>query len=428
MLERFLARRLPRGSPPRRIVVLTGARQVGKTTLARTHYGDRFRYLNLDSPGERQRVRTVAAEAWGRVVGPAVLDEVQKAPELLEKLKWSFDEREVDFSVLLGSSRILLLDKVKESLAGRVFLYELWPLTCGELAPHFGGVLPDRPLVVRLLDAGLALHTELEGFEQGVAGREPAAAQAALQHLLDWGGMPSLLELPPAERFPWLDSYQATYLERDLSDLARLRDLDSFVTCHRLAALRAGNLLSYSELARDAGLPVTTTRRYLRYLELSYQTILLPAWAGNLGRRLIKAPKLLWVDAGVQRSLSGQEMGLTGSQYESFLIAQILSTLWAFGVRVRHSFLRSSSGLEVDLLLETQQGILAIEIKTARRPVAKMARPIERVRRLLGDRYIGGLVVCRCDTVGRLSETVFAVPDWLLLGLEYRGAKNTPPG
>ncbi len=418
MLKRYLSRRLPLGPPPRRLVVLTGARQVGKTTLARAAYEAGLRYLNLDSPGERQRLRPVSAEAWGRVVGEAVLDEVQKAPDLLEKIKWAFDEGEIGFSVLLGSSRILLLDKVKESLAGRVFLYELWPLTCGELAPHFGGGLPDVPLIVRLMEPGVDMASVLGPFEDGVAGREPAAAQAALQHLLDWGGMPSLLELPPEERFTWLDSYQATYLERDLSDLARLRDLEPFVTCHRLAALRAGNILSYSELARDAGLPVTTVRRYLRYLGLSYQTMLLPAWSRNLGVRLVKAPKLLWVDAGVQRVLSGQEGGLTGSQYESFIISQILTTLWTLGVRVRASYLRTSGGLEVDLLLETAAGVLALEVKTARRPAASMARPIERVRRLLGDRYLGGLVVCRCDTVTRLSETVYAVADWMLLGMD----------
>jgi len=93
-----------------------------------------------------------------------------------------------------------------------------------------------------------------------------------------------------------------------------LRDLDPFLTCHRLAALRAGCLLSYSELARDVGLPVTTVRRYLRYLELSYQTLRLPAWAGNPTVRLVKSPKLIWFDLGVQRVLSGQLRGLTGEQ------------------------------------------------------------------------------------------------------------------
>ncbi|MBW8879442.1 MAG: ATP-binding protein [Acidobacteria bacterium] len=417
MLARTLAARLPQPSRPRRIVVLTGARQVGKTTLARALYGSALRYLNLDSPGERERLRAVPAEAWGRVVGQAVLDEVQKAPGLLDKIKWAYDEGDLAFSVLLGSSRIVLLKQVRESLAGRVFLYELWPLTVGELAPHYGGTLPAEPLI-----AGMA--GDLQGFtdrllvlQDGVVGPQVGAAQAALQHVLEWGGLPALLQYPAEERRDWLDSYQATYLERDLADLANLRDLEAFALCHRLAALRAGRILSYSELARDAGLPVSTVRRYLRYLDLSFQTFHLPAWAGNPSVRLIKSPKLIWFDSGVQRALSGEIGGLRGEQYENAVIAQILITLRNLGVRAEASYLRTSGGLEVDLVLEWQEGLLGIEFKARPKVDARDATALEQARRVLGDRYRGGLVVYRGDQVVRLTESVFAMPDWLLLGM-----------
>jgi predicted AAA+ superfamily ATPase len=417
MLERFLARRLPLASPPRRIPVLTGARQVGKTTLAKALYADSLRYVNLDSPGERQRLGKVPAEGWGVSVGAAVLDEVQKAPHLLEKLKWAFDQGEIDFSVLLGSSRILLLDKVKESLAGRVFLFELWPLTVGELVPHFGGPLPSPPFATRILAEGADLKAEIDTLASRTATSAAGRADAAVTHVLAWGGMPPLLELGDEDRWQWLDSYQATYLERDLGDLARLRDLQAFTTCHRLAALRAGCLLQYSDLARDAGVPATTTKSYLRYLELSYQTIRLPAWSANLGVRLVKAPKLIWCDSGIQRTLSGQTGGLSGAQYESTMVAQVLMTLWNHGMRFDHSHLRTSGGLEVDLVLEQQQGIVAIELKARSKVDARDARPIEKARRLFGDAYRGGLVVYRGPEVVRLTETVFAIPDWALLGV-----------
>ncbi|HEX5759262.1 MAG TPA: ATP-binding protein [Thermoanaerobaculia bacterium] len=416
MLSRAITTRLPSPEGPRRLVVLTGARQVGKTTLARSLYGERLRYLNLDSPGERERLQGVPAEAWGRVVGPAVLDEVQKAPGLLDKIKWAYDEGELAFSVLLGSSRILLLEQVRETLAGRVFLYELWPLTAGELAAHYGGARPTEPLVAALAADPAGAGGRLRPLLDGVVGPQAGAAQAAIQHSLEWGGLPALLQYAVEERRQWLDAYQATYLERDLADLAQLRDLEAFAHCHRLASLRAGRILSYSELARDAGLPVTTVRRYLRYLELSYQIFHLPAWAGNPALRLVKAPKLVWFDSGVQRALSGEVGGLRGEQYENALIGQILMTVWNMGVRVEASYLRTTGGLEVDLLLERQEGLLAFELKARPRVTPHDATPIERARRIWGDRYRGGIVVYRGQRVVQLSETVFAVPDWLLLG------------
>lgn len=416
MIPRMLAARLPSPTGPRRLVVLTGARQVGKTTLARGLYGDTLRYLNLDSHGERERLRAVPAEAWARVVGPAVLDEVQKAPSLLDAIKWAYDEGELAFSVLLGSSRILLLEQVRETLAGRVFLYELWPLTTAELARHFGGACPAEPLVARLVANPEGAASLLRSLLAGVVGPQAGAAQAALDHSLEWGGLPALLQYPVEDRRAWLDAYQATYLERDLADLAKLRDLEAFSHCHRLAALRAGGILSYSELARDAGLPVSTVRRYLRYLELSYQIVHLPAWAGNPGVRLVKASKLIWVDSGVQRALSGQVGGLRGEQYESMMTAQILMTLWNLGVRVEASYLRTAGGLEVDLVLERQEGLLAFELKARPRVDARDATALERAARLFGDRYQAGIVVYRGQQVVQLTERVFAVPDWLLVG------------
>jgi predicted AAA+ superfamily ATPase len=424
VLDRYLARRLPSPSGPRRLVVVTGARQVGKTTLARHLYGGALRYLNLDSPGERERVRGVPAEGWAKAVGPAVLDEVQKAPDVFEKLKWAYDEGQLDYSVLLGSSRILLLDRVRESLAGRVFLYEMWPLTVGELTPAYGGALPREPWILRLATGSEPLGEILEPLLGGIVGSEAGAAQTAMHHVLEWGGLPSLLQYPPEERLAWLDAYQATYLERDLGDLAQLRNLDAFTACHRLAAHRAGRILSFSELARDAALPVTTTRRYLRYLELSYQTFRLGAWARGAGTRWIKAPKLIWFDLGVQRTLSGQLAGLSGEQYESAIIGQILITLWSLGARFTASYLRTAGGLEIDLLLESQDRVLALEIKARSTVSGRDAAPFTRARRHLGERLAGGLVVYRGQQVVELGEGVFAIPDWVLLGL---GAE-TPGG
>ena len=129
---RLLSARLPAASD-RRLVVLTGARQTGKTTLVQRQYPEQL-YLNLDDVDRRSELREMPTAQWGTAVGPAVLDEAQKEPSVFEKVKFAYDAREIDFSVLLGSSRVLLLDRVRETLAGRAFLYELWPLMLCELS------------------------------------------------------------------------------------------------------------------------------------------------------------------------------------------------------------------------------------------------------------------------------------------------------
>ena len=132
--------------------------------------------------------------------------------------------------------------------------------------------------------------------------------------------------------------------------------------------------------------------------------------------RLVKAPKLIWFDLGVQRALSGQREGLTGEQYESAMVGQVLTTLAALGRRVEAAHLRTSGGLEVDLILEGAGGILAVEMKNRPKVDRRDATAIERARKVLGDRYRGGLVVYRGAEIAKLSETVWAVPDWRLLG------------
>jgi len=142
----------------------------------------------------------------------------------------------------------------------------------------------------------------------------------------------------------------------------------------------------------------------------------LPAWSGNPSIRLIKAPKLIWFDLGVQRVLSGQIRGLTGHQYEVAILGQILITLQSVGVRAESSFLRTAGGLEVDMILETQQGLLAFELKSRAAVSHRDAASIERARNVIGETYRGGVVVYRGNRVEQLTETVFAVPDWWLLG------------
>lgn len=405
-LYRHLMVRMPDASR-RRLVILTGARQTGKTTLARAVYPD-LRYVNLDAPENREAVRAIASAAWARDMGAAILDEAQKEPVVFEKVKYAYDDGVLSFSVLLGSSQILLLKKIRETLAGRVSLFELWPLMMSEIAA--AGKVPSPPLVDRLFsEASLKdVFADIPGI---LLDREDEAARRAESHLLQWGGMPGLLTLSDDERRQWLKDYGFTYLERDLGDLARLDDLSPFRKFQQLTALRSGCLLNYSELARDAAVSVDTARRYLEYLRLSYQTLLLPPYRVNLTSAVIKTPKVYWLDVGLLRSLSGMRGAVTGEIYETMVVGELMKWMKTAGRDGELTFYRTRSGLEVDILLETAAGVVGMEIKNRRVIAPKDVTALREVARGLGDRWRGGLVIYAGDTIMPLADPeIWAVP------------------
>ena len=394
-------------SSRRRLVILTGARQTGKTTLAKVVYPD-LHYVNLDAPENREAVRSIASASWARDMGAAILDEAQKEPIVFEKVKYSYDDGALAFSVLLGSSQILLLKRIRETLAGRVSLFELWPLMMSEIAAT--GNVPSPPLVDRLFSEA-SLKDILGSIPGILLDREDEAARRAEAYLLQWGGMPGLLPLNDDERRQWLKDYGYTYLERDLGDLARLDDLSPFRKFQRLTALRSGCLLNYSELARDAAVSVDTARRYLEYLRLSYQTLLLPPYRINLTSAVVKTPKVYWLDVGLLRSLSGMSGAVTGEIYETMVVGELMKWMKTAGRNGDLYFYRTRSGLEVDILLETSAGVVGMEIKNRRVIASKDVTALREVARGLGDRWRGGLVIYGGDSIKPLADPeIWAVP------------------
>jgi len=410
-VKRHVWSRLP--TPEERtLVLLTGARQTGKTTTARTVYPD-LNHLNLDALECRDQLDQVSSFQWGETVGRAVLDEAQKLPSAFDKLKFAFDAGQVDFSVLLGSARILLLQRIRESLAGRVLIYEQWPLTLGELLTRDGRDL--RPPLLDSLLRGSAVDAVLAKARPILLGPEEDVRQQAEKHLLLHGGMPALLHRPAQRHVTWLKSYEATYLERDLADLARLHDLQPFRTFQRLAALRAGSLLSFSELARDAGISVETARRYLEYLRISYQAFLLPPFSRNLTSRVVKTPKLYWVDTGLLRAMCGYGDAVPGAVYENYVVAEMLKYARTCDAPARLSFYRTRSGAEVDVMIETPDGVAALEIKMSATVRRHDIGGLVRLREALGNEWLGGIVVYRGRTIEELGDGIWAAPSWRLL-------------
>jgi len=407
---RFLGRFLP--NPTKRsLVVLTGARQTGKTTLAKAIY-PLLNYVNLDAPENREVLRNISTPSWAATVRNAVIDEAQKEPSVFEKVKYAFDMGTVTFTVLLGSSQILLLKKVRESLAGRVGLYELWPLMMSEIDTHSGKTDWAVPLFDEVL-TGPPLDEVLRRAVPALLGEDEDARIRAENYLLKWGGMPALLSVEnDEERWKWLRDYEYTYLERDLSDLARLDDLGPFTKFQRLSALRSGQLLNYSELARDASISVDTARRYLEYLRLSYQVILLQPYFRNLTSSVVKTPKLYWLDIGLLRQMSGRREESGGEIYESLVVSEVVKWIRTAQRNAEVFFYRTRGGLELDVLIGLEGGrYLGMEIKGRRTIVPKDIKPLKAVADALGKAWAGGIIVYRGDEIRKLADpSIWAVP------------------
>jgi uncharacterized protein len=401
-------------SSERRLTLLTGARQTGKTTSARFCY-PKLPYYNLDSIEYRIQLGDVSSFDWGRTVGNAILDEVQKLPQVLEKIKFAFDDGAIDLSVLLGSAQILLLKQIRESLAGRVFIYEMWPLMLSELLNGQTETAMPVPLLFQAIDSG-----NISKFFSDQAPRRIGESQElginAENHLLQWGGMPGLLHLEKdTDRRDWLYSYNLSYLERDLADLSRMSDLDPFRKFHTLTALRSANLLSFSSLAGDAGISVTTARKYLEYLRISYQAFLLPPYSRNITNTAVKTPKVYWSDIGLMRQLTGITDALTGQIYENYMIAEIFKYLRTTSSPMEIFFYRTRSGLEVDCVLKSSKGLVGLEIKSGEHISPKDISPLRALGAALGDEWLGGIVAYRGAMISDLGDTIWAVPSWRLL-------------
>lgn len=414
LIKRSISKILP-DSNNKKIVLLTGARQTGKTTLAKTLYND-LKYINLDSQEIRDSIKKISSFDWGRDVGRAILDEVQKEPSLFDKIKYSYDSDLVDFQVILGSSQILLLKNIRESLAGRVSLYELYPLMLCELFYNdtdlHGSILLNQLLKTeRLSDVLNNVPSVLFGYDD-------VRLKEIENYILTWGGMPALLHIKDGEeRRKWIRDYSYTYLERDLLDLSKLNDLEPFKKFQKLSALRTGNLLNYSEIARDAGISVDTAKRYIEYLRISYQSILIQPYFENLTSIVVKTPKIYWIDMGILRNLTGNWGDVVdGNLYETFVVSEIYKYIKTMQLHCEIYFYRTKSGMEIDLILKTFKGMIGIEIKN-RNSIAKSDfSNLKKISEYLGSRWIGGIILYTGDVIEKVGEPdIWAVPTRRLL-------------
>lgn len=399
LVETALAERL-RVMPA---VVVTGARQTGKSTLAAERVAGAWRYASLDDLDVLDAARR-DPEALVGGDAPLTLDEVQREPALLAAVKQAIDRnRRAGRFLLTGSANLLLMRRVSESLAGRASYLTLWPMTRREQ-----------------LGLGAAGR-----WEELLAARDeewPDLLAADETGRDDWralarrGGFPTpALELTaPRERAIWFDGYVRTYLERDLQDLATISALPDFRRLMRAACLRLGQLVNQTELGRDVGIPQATAHRWLNLLETSYLLVRLPAYAVNRTKRLIKTPKLYWGDTGVALHLAGQDEPV-GAHLENLVLHDLLAWRDARLDPVEIGYWRTANGEEVDFVIEAGGSLLPVEVKATSRPRLGDAAHLRTFRAEYGRKARAGLLLHTGDATRWLAPDVLAVPWWRVL-------------
>jgi len=395
-----------------RIIVLTGARQTGKTTLARYCFPS-YAYLSIEDPVLRIQYKNLTAAQWQTFYPAAILDEVQKEPALIESIKSVYDQYQDVRYLLLGSSQLLLLHKVKESLAGRCVIEVVMPLTLPEILSRSWEESPKLSWYQQYLISG-KIPEHLPSFELDP---DFAPRMNAFQYYLINGGYPALVkeELNDDERFDWLKNYVRTYLERDVRDLADFKSLEPFVKIQKITALLTAQLVNYSQLGKEADVSSKTAQRFLQYLQISYQTIMLQPWFGNKIKRLVKTPKLHYLDPGVQRAIIQKRGDSAGNEYESALIAEIYKQTKAIHFNGSFYHLRTHDGAEVDMLLETEHGYIAFEIKMSEKTGKKETRHLKKLQEILDKPLIHGFVLSNDHEIRKIDENIWTVPSAMFL-------------
>ena len=377
MIERTLAASAVEAARFYPVVTVTGPRQSGKTTLAKACFPDKA-YVSLENRDNREWAVRDPRDFLARFSGGAIIDEVQKAPDLLSYLQTEVDLRPGPCRfVLTASQDLLLLKSVSQSLAGRTAVLHLYP-------------------------ADLA---ELRRFEH-----HPSDLFSTL-----WsGGYPAIHDRGiPAGR--WMEDYVATFIERDVREVVNVGDLFAFQAFVRLCAGRTGQLLNLSSIAADCGVSHGTARAWLSVLQATFVVMLLPPWHTNLNKRLVRAPKLHFIDSGLAchllRVRSPEDLAdhpARGAIFESWVVSEVMKARAHRGAAASDlHFFRDRKGLEVDLLVDLGRSLVAVETKSGRTVAGDFTDALDRfakryaaepgrreIRRLLvhggDDSYEGG--------------------------------------
>ena len=401
-------------SPLGRIIVLTGARQTGKTTIVKQCFPE-YAYFPIDNLLQSSELKKLSAEQWHNNYPKAILDEVQIEPQLISTIKATFDQFEDTRYLLLGSSQFLLLQKVKESLAGRCVIREIYPLLLTELRTNNSTEEVENSFFADFIQNKKTISNVAPSF---VLDSKYAVKKQAYDFYLHFGGYPALtnINLTDSERYEWLANYVKTFLERDIRDLASFRDLEPFVKLQLYLANTTSSLANYSSIAKETGVTVPTVQRYIQYMSISYQSISLQAWYSNPLKKLVKAPKIHLLDIGVLRAILQKKGVLSGGEYESAVVAEIYKQIKTYNLPLRCYHLRTQDGKEIDLLLEAEDYFIAIEVKATENADKNDARSFTGLQEILNKPLKHCFVLSNDYQVKNFGENITAMHTAAFLG------------
>jgi predicted AAA+ superfamily ATPase len=408
------------------VVLVNGARQTGKSTLVQSVMeanGKPRQYLTLDDVAVLNAAKSDASGFVNALQGPVTLDEVQRAPELFLAIKAAVDrDRQPGRFLLTGSADVLVLPGIADSLAGRMEVLSLWPLSCAEMA--------DSPIVNR---ADALFAADWSAFAV-----PPCEREDLVKRLLAGGFADAVTRTSPRRRDAWFDSYIQAILQRDVRDLANLEQLTEIPNLLQLLATRSGTLLNFAELSRTAGLAQSTLKRYFALLEMLFLVVRLPSWERNPGKRLVKAPKVFLPDSGLLNHFMATtaegllaKPGLPGAMVETFVLTELLKHVAFSAQRLSLWHYRTLTHIEVDFVLENRIGqITGIEVKASATVDGKDFKGLRHLLETEPAVFQQGIVLYAGREVVPFGNKLWAVPMslwWAGLRAKQTNLKSKPP-
>ncbi|RKX47713.1 MAG: hypothetical protein DRP64_00295 [Verrucomicrobia bacterium] len=361
------------------VCVLTGARQTGKSTFLHQELKG-YSYVSFDDPLQRDFAQADPVGFLKQCEGVkgTILDEIQYVPEILQYIKIAVDKERIPGRwILTGSQQFHLMKNIGESLAGRAVLFDLAPFCLAEKTPR-------------------------ENLD-----------------LILWNGLYPEPSLAPEKRELWISSYIQTYLERDIRQLGNVSDIHSFETLIKLCAARHGQELNLTALSRESGVAQSTVKKWIGLLESCYLLFLLPPFHNNLGKRIVKSPKIYFMDSALVATLTRQPSpesmaagSMGGAFFEGLIVTEAVKCFFNRGKKPDLFFWRSHDGLEVDLIIQIGGTLYPVEIKRNNTPKTSFLAPLNQFKKIATPQFqLGeGQLVCQTENPGPLPNGNQSLP------------------